>query len=444
MSEWECGVCGYIHKEDDPPEKCPVCEAPKKMFISKSGDAVTADNETIEEAVPEESKKTAEAGWECGVCGYIHKEENPPEKCPVCEAPEKMFIQKGGEEAAADQPPPETEEPAESKENTDEGLECGVCGYIHKEDSPPEKCPICEAPQKMFVDLRTGAAPRLAEVKAEDTDTGNDGDTSQEKQWRCSVSGYLHTGPEPPAKCPVCEATAEQFEEVTGEEVVKEEEPQPVATDSDRRWRCTVCGYIHEGDAPPDKCPMCGAAANMFVEIDANGNSLEGEEEVSGVIPGDSAGVEAAPPTFFDKISKLVLRFHLHPIHTHFPNGILPVVLIFLGIGIYFNIASLEAAAFYNAIGVLAVLPVVIFTGYVEWQKRYKGIKTAVFIIKIICSVIVLGAVATLVFWRIIDPQVAAAGSPYQLIYLGVAGLALAGAGIAGHLGGNLVFAARH
>lgn len=200
---------------------------------------------------------------------------------------------------------------------------------------------------------------------------------------------------------------------------------------------------MHKGDAPPEKCPVCGAAANMFVEIDADGNSLDGGDEEGNIAASDVDAADAAPPTFFDKLSKLVLRFHLHPIHTHFPNGILPIVFIFLALGVYFNIGSLEVAAFYNAIAVLAVLPVVIFTGYVEWQKRYKGIKTAVFIVKIICSIIIFGAVCTLVFWRIIDPQVAGAESPYQLIYLGVAGLALAAAGIAGHLGGNLVFAAR-
>ncbi|MFA5772143.1 MAG: cupin domain-containing protein [Thermoplasmata archaeon] len=35
-----------------------------------------------------------------------------------------------------------------------------------------------------------------------------------------------------------------------------------------KRWRCSVCGYIHEGDSPPpDKCPNCGAPKEKFVEI---------------------------------------------------------------------------------------------------------------------------------------------------------------------------------
>jgi len=33
-------------------------------------------------------------------------------------------------------------------------------------------------------------------------------------------------------------------------------------------WRCSVCGYIHYGDNPPDECPVCGASANDFDEIE--------------------------------------------------------------------------------------------------------------------------------------------------------------------------------
>ena len=24
------------------------------------------------------------------------------------------------------------------------------------------------------------------------------------------------------------------------------------------KWTCSVCGYTHEGDTPPEKCPQCG------------------------------------------------------------------------------------------------------------------------------------------------------------------------------------------
>ncbi|MGH9068605.1 MAG: rubredoxin-like domain-containing protein [Acidimicrobiales bacterium] len=31
------------------------------------------------------------------------------------------------------------------------------------------------------------------------------------------------------------------------------------------RWRCQVCGYIHEGPEPPRWCPLCGADRDQFV-----------------------------------------------------------------------------------------------------------------------------------------------------------------------------------
>ena len=33
-------------------------------------------------------------------------------------------------------------------------------------------------------------------------------------------------------------------------------------------WRCEVCGYLHEGDEPPEFCPKCGAPRDKFVLLD--------------------------------------------------------------------------------------------------------------------------------------------------------------------------------
>ncbi|HEY3997642.1 MAG TPA: hypothetical protein VGO93_02175 [Candidatus Xenobia bacterium] len=29
-------------------------------------------------------------------------------------------------------------------------------------------------------------------------------------------------------------------------------------------WLCAVCGYVHEGEGPPDICPMCAADKSAF------------------------------------------------------------------------------------------------------------------------------------------------------------------------------------
>ena len=30
------------------------------------------------------------------------------------------------------------------------------------------------------------------------------------------------------------------------------------------KWVCSVCGYVHEGDTAPEKCPQCGVLASKF------------------------------------------------------------------------------------------------------------------------------------------------------------------------------------
>ena len=35
-----------------------------------------------------------------------------------------------------------------------------------------------------------------------------------------------------------------------------------------KKFICTVCGYVYEGAEPPEKCPVCGAPASKFKELD--------------------------------------------------------------------------------------------------------------------------------------------------------------------------------
>lgn len=32
-------------------------------------------------------------------------------------------------------------------------------------------------------------------------------------------------------------------------------------------WRCGVCGYIHDGDQSPERCPNCGAPREKFEKL---------------------------------------------------------------------------------------------------------------------------------------------------------------------------------
>ena len=33
-----------------------------------------------------------------------------------------------------------------------------------------------------------------------------------------------------------------------------------------KKFVCTICGYVHEGDSAPEKCPTCNAPASKFKE----------------------------------------------------------------------------------------------------------------------------------------------------------------------------------
>lgn len=35
-----------------------------------------------------------------------------------------------------------------------------------------------------------------------------------------------------------------------------------------KKWICTVCGYVHEGATPPEKCPQCKVPASKFKELE--------------------------------------------------------------------------------------------------------------------------------------------------------------------------------
>ena len=32
-----------------------------------------------------------------------------------------------------------------------------------------------------------------------------------------------------------------------------------------KKWVCSVCGYVHEGDTAPDFCPICKAPKEKLV-----------------------------------------------------------------------------------------------------------------------------------------------------------------------------------
>jgi len=197
-------------------------------------------------------------------------------------------------------------------------------------------------------------------------------------------------------------------------------------------WQCSVCKYIHRGNQPPEKCPVCGVPASKFKEID---------EASIPVKPGAKK-----PPkkeiieetSIIDKVQSLMVKHHAHPVSVHAPNGILPLVLL-LWIASWFLSYDLFAkAAFINLVFVIIALPAVIFTGIVEWQKKYKGAFTKIFKKKIAAAIVTLVFSIISFAWYMINPDILSSKIAWLFILINI--IIVIAVGIAGHIGGKLVF----
>lgn len=58
-----------------------------------------------------------------------------------------------------------------------------------------------------------------------------------------------------------------------------------------KKFVCSVCGYVHEGDTPPEHCPQCKAPASKFTE--QAGEMTWAAEHVLGVAQGSSEDIMA-------------------------------------------------------------------------------------------------------------------------------------------------------
>jgi uncharacterized membrane protein/RNA polymerase subunit RPABC4/transcription elongation factor Spt4 len=214
-----------------------------------------------------------------------------------------------------------------------------------------------------------------------------------------------------------------------------------------KKWRCTVCGYIHEGEEPPEICPVCGADRSKFVEIvDEENDEKKSKTKIDPLKPETEANVSDAPGTIFGSLSKydrlyqLMVKHHVHPISVHIPNGVLPVSVLFIFLAVIFKFTGLSQAAFYNLICVVFAMPVVLFSGFIVWQKKYNGVMTKLFLTKMICGGVVSLTSMILVTWSIVDPGVLTLTSAHLVAFLFVGMVMLGAAVTAGFLGGKLVF----
>ncbi|MFH2058739.1 MAG: rubredoxin-like domain-containing protein [Pseudomonadota bacterium] len=201
-------------------------------------------------------------------------------------------------------------------------------------------------------------------------------------------------------------------------------------------WQCTICKYIHKGEKPPEKCPICGVDASKFIEINEADIPIKKPKQKPIQTPPEPIKKESK--TIIKTIEDLLCKHHAHPVSVHTPNGILPAAVVLWVLAWLFNSDLLAKVAVINLLFVMTALPFVIYTGALEWKRKYNGAMTMVFKIKILAAALTSASCAISIVWYLIDPAVL--HSFKALIFLFINIVMLAAAGIAGYIGGKLVF----
>ena len=61
-----------------------------------------------------------------------------------------------------------------------------------------------------------------------------------------------------------------------------------------KKWICPVCGYVHEGDTPPEKCPQCKVLGSKFKLMEESEGLQFACEHVLGVAKDIPEGEDGA------------------------------------------------------------------------------------------------------------------------------------------------------
>ncbi|MDR2119339.1 MAG: NADH peroxidase [Tannerella sp.] len=73
-----------------------------------------------------------------------------------------------------------------------------------------------------------------------------------------------------------------------------------------KKFICTVCGYVHEGDEAPEFCPLCKQPKSKFKEVSESGKLQFADEHVIGVAKGvDSVILEGLKAHFMGECTEV-------------------------------------------------------------------------------------------------------------------------------------------
>ncbi|MFO7766835.1 MAG: DUF2231 domain-containing protein [Pelovirga sp.] len=192
-----------------------------------------------------------------------------------------------------------------------------------------------------------------------------------------------------------------------------------------KKWRCTVCGYVHEGDLPPESCPVCHAGAEKFVPVEDTAAGLPIVSELKA------------------ELRQIYEVFAPHAVAAHFPTALVPTAILFLLIGLLFDYRPLEFAAFAVLVVAVVVVPITMVTGLIIRHKDYQASSSAVFRKKIALAWVLLAVGAVTLLWRFWYPEVMVANGSSTVFYFVLHLVMFICVTLLGHYGATLVYGAR-
>lgn len=72
-----------------------------------------------------------------------------------------------------------------------------------------------------------------------------------------------------------------------------------------KKFVCTVCGYIHEGEEAPDKCPLCKAPKDKFIEMNENEMTWADEHRIGVAKDAENEVIESLRANFMGECSEV-------------------------------------------------------------------------------------------------------------------------------------------
>ena len=171
---------------------------------------------------------------------------------------------------------------AHETENGCMALKTGICGYLS-----------LEIEQTVDLGSHTEFIGKVVEEKVYDTTPltyayYRENMRSKGKEgYECIICGHVRlTPPKEGEICPICKHVDVYKKVNNTEESVKTNiKNYPIKENTSMaKYVCSVCGYVHEGDSAPERCPQCKVPAEKFNKQD--GEMSWAAEHVIGVAKG--------------------------------------------------------------------------------------------------------------------------------------------------------------